>query len=76
MYYNQRTYYLREKLAKNADKFIIDELAAFKRRLVKSLDLLLHNDFKRSRPNEERRCRALVSTSARDENVQVFHTNR
>ena len=76
IYYNQRTHYFREELAKNADKLIIDELAAFKRRLIKSLDLLLYNDFKRSCPNEEGRCRALVSISARDENVQAFHTNR
>ena len=76
IYNNQRTYYFREELAKNADKLIIDELAAFKCRIVKSLDLLLHNDFKRSCPNEEGRCRALVFTSARDENVPAFHTDR
>ena len=61
IYYNQQTHYFREELAKNADKFIIDELAAFKTGLFKSLNLLLHNDFKRSRPNKEGRSRALIS---------------
>jgi len=42
-------------LAKNADKLIVDELAAFKPRFFESLDLLLHNDFKGSSPDEEGR---------------------
>jgi hypothetical protein len=61
MYYNQQTHYFPKKLAKNADKLIVDELAAFKPRLFKSLNLLLHNDFEGRRPNEERRGRTLIS---------------
>ena len=60
-YYNQRTHYFREKLTKNADKFIVYELAAFEPRIFKSLDLLLHNDFEGRRPNEEGRGRTLNS---------------
>ena len=71
-YYNQRTHYFREKLTKNADKLIVDELAAFKPRLFKSLDLLLHDDFEGRRSNEEGRGRTLIPISARDENVQAF----
>ncbi len=74
--YNQRTHYFREELAKNADKLIINELAALKPRFFKSFDLLLHNNFKGSRPNEEGGGRTLIHTSARDENMETSRTNR
>ncbi len=50
------THDLCKQLAENTDEFVIDKLAAFKPRLLEPLDLLLHNDFKRSCPNEESRC--------------------
>lgn len=56
---SQRTHDFREELAKNADKLIVDELAAFKRRVFEPLDLLLHNNFEGSGPDEEGRCRTL-----------------
>jgi hypothetical protein len=40
-------------LAKDANKLIVDELAAFERRVFESLDLLLYNDLKGSGPDEE-----------------------
>ena len=46
-------------MTKNADKLIVDEVATFKRRVFKSLDLLLHNDLKGCSPNEEGRSRTL-----------------
>jgi hypothetical protein len=58
-YICQRTYNFLKELTKNADKLIVDELATFKRRVFKSLDLLLHNDLKGSSPNEEGRSRTL-----------------
>ena len=50
------THDLCEKLAENTDEFVVHKLAAFKPRVLESLNLLLHNDFKRSCPNEESRC--------------------
>jgi hypothetical protein len=50
---SQRTHDFRKQLAKDADKLIVDELAAFERRVFESLDLLLHNDLKGSGPDEE-----------------------
>ena len=57
--YYQRTYNFLEELTKNADKLIVDEVATFKPRVFKSLDLLLHNDLKGCSPNEEGRNRTL-----------------
>jgi len=76
IHYGQRTYDLREELAKNADKLIIDELAAFKPRLFESLDLLLHNDFKGSGPDEEGRSRTLVNFVSTCEGNASLLTNR
>jgi hypothetical protein len=56
---NQRTYDFRKELTKNADELIVDELAAFKRRVFESLDLLLHNDLKGSGPDKKGRCGTL-----------------
>lgn len=56
---SQKTHDLREELAKNANKLIVDELTAFKPRFFEPFDLLLHNNLKGSGPDEEGRCRTL-----------------
>jgi hypothetical protein len=51
----KKTHNFPQELAKNADEFVVHELAAFKCRFLESFDLLLHNNLEGSRPDEEGR---------------------
>ena len=48
--------YLAEELAQNTDELLVDELAALERGILEPLDLLLDDDLKSSRADEDGWC--------------------
>ena len=59
----QVTYNFGEKLAKNANQLIVNQLTTFKAWFLETFDLLFHDDFKSGRPHEQCWCGTLNNIS-------------
>jgi hypothetical protein len=71
---DMRTHNLAKQLSQDSDQLVVHQLATFQRGIFEAFDLLLHDDLKRGRADEQCRCGSLKRpvVSERSPRLEVY----